>query len=196
MIGRKNKPRAAVAVRAVICLVLFSLTVLPGLFLALSAPDQAIIDKYFHDDDAYYYFKIAQNVSEGHGSTFDQTTRTNGYHPLWMWLLVPVFSLAKLNLVLPLRVVLVLCSLLHFGALTLILLALEQMGVDQLIGLGAGLLFVLSPAWNDALLAGTEMALNLFLVALFVFVLNRAFACLEQDLAGASAGLIWCSLGL
>ncbi|HET6338845.1 MAG TPA: hypothetical protein VFG30_36755 [Polyangiales bacterium] len=41
------------------------------------------IGKYFFADDAFYYFKIAQNVVLGRGSTFDGSSATNGYHPLW-----------------------------------------------------------------------------------------------------------------
>jgi hypothetical protein len=43
-------------------------------------------------DDAYYYFGIARNVAEGHGSTFDQLNATNGYHPLWLAMAVPVYA--------------------------------------------------------------------------------------------------------
>ncbi len=42
-------------------------------------------------DDAFYYFQIARNIVEGHGSTFDGITLTNGYHPLWMVILLPLF---------------------------------------------------------------------------------------------------------
>lgn len=35
-------------------------------------------------DDAWYYFEIARNIVDGHGSTFDTLNETNGYHPLWM----------------------------------------------------------------------------------------------------------------
>ena len=43
-------------------------------------------------DDAFYYFQVARNTAEGHFSSFDGgITRTNGYHPLWMFLLVPFF---------------------------------------------------------------------------------------------------------
>lgn len=38
-----------------------------------------------------YYYKIAQNVAAGAGSTFDGVHVTNGYHPLWLLCLVPVF---------------------------------------------------------------------------------------------------------
>ena len=44
-------------------------------------------------DDAYYYFGVARNLAGGHGSTFDGIHPTNGYHPLWCWLVVPVFAL-------------------------------------------------------------------------------------------------------
>ncbi len=43
-------------------------------------------------DDAYYYFGIARNVAEGHGSTFDRLNSTNGYHPLWLGLAVPFYA--------------------------------------------------------------------------------------------------------
>lgn len=41
------------------------------------------IGKYFFADDSFYYFKIAQNIALGRGSTFDGAVATNGYHPLW-----------------------------------------------------------------------------------------------------------------
>jgi hypothetical protein len=42
-------------------------------------------------DDAAYYFKIAENVSVGRGLTFDGINRTNGFQPLWLAVLVPVY---------------------------------------------------------------------------------------------------------
>lgn len=44
-------------------------------------------------DDAYYYFNVAANLVAGAGSTFDGINPTNGYHPLWCWLLLPVYLL-------------------------------------------------------------------------------------------------------
>ena len=67
---------------------------------------------WFTRDDAYYYYKVAQNISEGHGSTFDGINPTNGYHPLWMLVCVPIFALARFDLILPLRIlILVLAAL-------------------------------------------------------------------------------------
>jgi hypothetical protein len=80
-----------------------------SLYAALSDP-QNLSWRWFTRDDAYYYFKVAQNISEGHGSTFDGINRTNGYHPLWMLICIPIFALARFDLILPLRVLLLVMS--------------------------------------------------------------------------------------
>ena len=43
-------------------------------------------------DDAFYYYQIAFNLAEGKFSTFDGgITQTNGYHPLWLFLITPFY---------------------------------------------------------------------------------------------------------
>ncbi len=44
-------------------------------------------------DDSYYYFRIAQNISQGYGSTFDQINPTNGYQPLVLWFLILIYKI-------------------------------------------------------------------------------------------------------
>jgi len=80
-----------------------------SLYAALSDA-QNLSWRWFTRDDAYYYFKVAQNISEGRGSTFDGINATNGYHPLWMLICVPIFALARFDLILPLRVLLLVMS--------------------------------------------------------------------------------------
>jgi hypothetical protein len=48
----------------------------------------------FVEDDFYYYLKVAQNVADGMGSTFNGITRTNGYHPLYFLILVLICKLS------------------------------------------------------------------------------------------------------
>ena len=50
------------------------------------------------EDDAYYYFQIAHNLATGAGSSFNGLDLTNGYHPLWQMLLVPIFAIAPSKL--------------------------------------------------------------------------------------------------
>ena len=62
--------------------VLITLTI-----IAVSAPLGVLIR--YVQDDAFYSFEIARHIFLGHGSTFDGISRTNGYQPLWVLILVP-----------------------------------------------------------------------------------------------------------
>jgi len=53
-----------------------------------------VVLRFVHDD-AFYYFGIACNWSRGQGSTFDGINPTNGYHPLWQLLLIPMGSVVR-----------------------------------------------------------------------------------------------------
>jgi hypothetical protein len=86
-------------------------TVLMGISLYAALSDgQNLSWRWFTRDDAYYYFKVAQNISEGRGSTFDGINRSNGYHPLWMLVCIPIFALARFDVILPLRILLLVMS--------------------------------------------------------------------------------------
>ncbi|MFN8382431.1 MAG: hypothetical protein U0V02_10845 [Anaerolineales bacterium] len=75
---------------------------------------------WFKRDDAYYYFKVAQNITEGHGSTFDGINLSNGYHPLWMIVCIPIFALARFDLILPLRILLMVMAIFQSASAVLI----------------------------------------------------------------------------
>jgi hypothetical protein len=72
--------------RAVLLIVIATLAI--GAFACLG-PEERVA--YLFHDDAYYYLGVAKHLAHGDGSTFDGLHRTNGYHPLWCWVLVPVF---------------------------------------------------------------------------------------------------------
>ncbi len=47
---------------------------------------------YMNMDDSFYYYQIAFSLAEGKFSTFDGgITRTNGYHPIWLFLITPFY---------------------------------------------------------------------------------------------------------
>lgn len=72
------------------------------LLIAMWQPIPYVIER-FTPDDAYYYLNTALNIAKGHGSTFDRINQTNGYHPLWMLILVPIYK-AFGGVELPLRI--------------------------------------------------------------------------------------------
>ena len=100
---------------------LLLITIVMGVhfYVAISASHN-FASHWFTRDDSYYYFKVAQNISEGYGSSFDRINLTNGYHPLWMIICIPLFSLARFDLILPLRVLVMVMAL--FSTTTSILL--------------------------------------------------------------------------
>ncbi len=42
----------------------------------------------YYTDDSFYYFGIARNIVSRHVSSLDGVTATNGYHPLWLCVIV------------------------------------------------------------------------------------------------------------
>ena len=72
-------------------------------------------------DDAFYYFKIAENIAAGRGSTFDGILLTNGYHPLWMLVMVSIFKLTSgSSLMFPIVVVMGLSGVMALATVTLV----------------------------------------------------------------------------
>lgn len=45
--------------------------------------------------DAFYYLTVARNGVDLGGLTFDHVHATNGYHPLWQWVCVALFGVAR-----------------------------------------------------------------------------------------------------
>ncbi|HEX2996463.1 MAG TPA: hypothetical protein VHP14_16675 [Anaerolineales bacterium] len=141
-----------------------------SLYAALSDA-QNLSWRWFTRDDAYYYFKVAQNISEGHGSTFDGINRTNGYHPLWMLVCVPIFALARFDLILPLRVLLLVMSGLSVATAILLYRLIGRIFAPA-IGAVAALFWVFS---RDVLHViyqnGLESGIAAFFIVLLVYKL-------------------------
>ncbi len=87
------------------------INLIPHLYVALSS-SKGLLNWYI-TDDAFYYFKVAQNITIGRGISFDGIAPTNGFHPLWMLVCIPVFALARFDLYLPLRVLIIVQAILN-----------------------------------------------------------------------------------
>jgi len=129
-------------------------------------------NNWFTRDDAYYYFKVAQNVSEGHGSTFDGINPTNGYHPLWMLVCMPIFYLAQYDLILPLRILILVLAGLRAATSVLLYHLLRDVIARPIAMLGA-----LYWAFNQyihwtAYQQGLETGLAAFCLVLFLYLLR------------------------
>jgi len=141
-----------------------------SLYAAL-ADGQNFSWRWFTRDDAYYYFKVAQNISEGHGSTFDGINRTNGYHPLWMAICIPIFALARFDLILPLRILFLVLSGLSAATAILLYRSIGKVFIPAIGALAAVYwvfsLVVLIRIYKQ----GLETGIAAFLIVLLIYVL-------------------------
>jgi hypothetical protein len=129
--------------------------------------------RWFTRDDAYYYFKVAQNISEGHGSTFDGINRTNGYHPLWMLICIPIFALARFDLILPLRILFLVMSVLSIATALLLYRLLGRM-IAPAIGALAAIYWVFSfDIIVNIYQQGLESGIAAFFIVLFLYKLYQ-----------------------
>lgn len=148
--------------------IFLSATVYAALSDAYNLPN-----RWFIRDDAYYYFKVAQNISEGRGSTFDGIHPTNGYHPLWLLVCIPIFALARYDLILPLRILAVVTGLLQYGT-AIILYRLLRKAISPPVGMLAAAYWL----FNSYILlfmykTGVESGLSLLLLVTLLYMLYK-----------------------
>lgn len=144
-------------------------------------------------DDAFYYFTIARHLAAGHGATFDGLALTNGFHPLWLLLLTPVFALTgalRAGSWVGVHLALSLCALLDLASGVLLWRLLRRLGSPRGAH-GAAAVWFLSPVTVLLSLRGLESALTVALFAVWLRVVAWAF----QDGApqvrrGASVGIV------
>ncbi len=129
-------------------------------------------------DDSFYYLVTAANFAHGHGFAFDQLHATNGFHPLWMWALVPVARLLGDDPDVYTRSVLVAQVALTFGATYALLTGAAPRGARR----GALLALALFGGFyfTKVFVNGLESALHYALLVALVRVV------LEVDDAGPS----------
>src|SRR5262249_11545841 len=118
------------------------------------------------------------HVASGLGSTFDGLAPTNGYHPLFMLLLVPVYAVLPISRQAPwlaIHVSLTLCALLDVAAGVLLYTIVRRWFSERgaLSSLGV---WMLSPFTVLIQLRGLESALNVVLLGAWILVAVRALA--------------------
>jgi len=121
-------------------------------------------------DDAYLSLTIARNIAKGLGPLYG-FEYTNGFQPLYVFLMVPTFMLVPDDLFIPVRVALYLLIL--FDTLTLYLLyrytaALSKSSITPIL---VSLAWVCNPYFINTSLNGLETSLSAFFIvaALYYF---------------------------
>jgi len=147
------------------------LSFLPQIFVLLSQPDNLM--NWYLTDDAFYYFKTAQNIAEGNGITFDGLASTNGFHPLWMVICVPVFALARYDLFLPLRVIAAIQILLNTASGYLLYLIFSK-NISKTTAWIVAIFWMFFPPIHELTTkSGLEAGLNAFMLITLIYALSK-----------------------
>jgi len=119
-------------------------------------------------DDAFYYFKIAQNIIEGFGSTFDGTNLANGYHPLWMVMILPLARFIKDPLIY-LKSILILELVFRLATVVLLFKILEKITKKGWLVFFGACFYFLNPQIVSSSFNGLETGTNTFLFAVLIY---------------------------
>ena len=144
-------------------------------------------------DDAFYYFQTARNIAHGHGVSVDGEVWANGFHPLWMLLLVPIFAVFRGDPDTPIHVALTVSALVTSGSGVLVYLTARRLGLGGFPSLVATALYLFHPVVVFMSIDGMETGLNLslFVATLYCFVrAHQQRSTAAYILAGSSAGLL------
>jgi hypothetical protein len=158
-------------------------------------PVETLIQKTL-SDDAFYYFVIARNVAQGKGPTVDGLTMTNGFHPLWTLLLIPLYAIlpGRDNLVVHLG----LTVSAVFDVLTawLAYAIVHSLFKDTKAALAACFFYAFNPRVIMEAVNGLETALSVFFLTLAFYWYSKRLAVVHRPLAkdafilGGLAGLM------
>jgi hypothetical protein len=128
---------------------------------------------WFTRDDAYYYFKVAQNITEGKGSSFDGINPTNGYHPLWLVICIPIFFLARFDLILPLRVLIMVMAVLNVATAILIYRYIKE-NLSEAVAMMASMFWLFNAYIHYTVYEyGLESPIVAFSIVLFLYKLSQ-----------------------
>ncbi len=132
--------------------------------------------KYFYyliSDDAYYYFSIAKNLVNRGMLSADGITLTNGFHPLWLFVITPVFFFFQKHPWFSIHLVITVSAVFDTLAAFLIYKTLERLGKEK-TGLWAAAFYLVNPWGLLHTMNGLETAQNNFFLAVMVYLSVRA----------------------
>ncbi len=176
------------------CWLVALLAVALGLRLAVAWDDLPRLIRDVTSDDAYYYFQIAKNLAAGAGVSTDGETPTNGFHPLWLLLLTPVFAVTQ-QASLGLHLGLSLSAVFGTGTVALVYATLRELAVRPAAALAAAAFPAVHPLLVAESVNGLETGLAVFCIAFVVWGFVRLARqptppLRDTALLGAGAGLM------
>src|SRR6188768_3258702 len=94
------------------------------------------LDGIMIPDDAYLSLHIARSIGDGNGPWYDDVY-TNGFQPLYVFLMAPVFALSDDQVEGPVKIALLLLSLFDTAALAVLMLWIKKMTSSLVAGIAS-----------------------------------------------------------
>jgi hypothetical protein len=116
-------------------------------------------------EDFGYSLKIAKNIALSVGETFDGVISTNGYQPLYVWLMVPVFWIFPKDVITPVYVAETLLAICNSITVIFLYAIVKQVTQRQWSGIVAAALWALNLAVARNGSLGLEAGLATMMVA-------------------------------
>lgn len=147
------------------------------------APIPWLLDQGVLPDDAFYYFVIDRNAASGYGISFDGVRPTNGFHPLWFIVLLPVFFFIH-GSTLAIHAVLTINALLGGLSIFLFYRIFTEFRIRESISLGFTAFFALSPTLllsAGGTMNGLDTGIQLAAFLLFLFFVAHFYHDVHMD---------------
>lgn len=149
---------------------------------------------YFFSDDAYYYFNVARNIIAGNGSSFDGHNLSNGYHPLWMLITLPIYYFTASAPELALKLILALQTIFIIATFWMCWVFVTRHTTTYLGLIGLLAMMIFASPWVLAF-NGLESGLVLCL-SMAILLLDRRYDFLNEAAPASTKILLGAMLGL
>jgi len=122
------------------------------------------VDDVAIPDDAYLSLTIARNIAEGHGP-FYGTGYTNGFQPLYVLLMVPVFAVLPESDIIPIHIALFLLILFDTIALYFLITLVRRISASPFTSFIIAIAWIFNPITIRVALNGLETSIaSLFII--------------------------------
>lgn len=132
------------------------------------------IDGYAIPDDTYLSLKIAKNIADGNGMTYGDNP-TNGFQPLYVFMMVPVYMFVQNDLIVPVYTALILLSCFALMSAFLVYRLILLLFKNSESAFFASLIFVMTPAIIRNTTNGLETSISFYFFLLIIYLLYKYF---------------------
>jgi hypothetical protein len=134
----------------------------------------ADLNSYILPDDSFYSLLIAKNISLGKGFLYGENF-TNGFQPLFVFLMVPVYLVLNPDIISPIYVSLFILTIFSLASLVIIYKLILLIFKNTYTAFIASLLFVITPVSLRNSTNGLETIISFFFFAVCFYFLYKYY---------------------